>query len=297
MELYNFYQAVAVIALKFGKSVTSMLILSMLIGAGIWFALYLLQAFGLYKMAKNRGMKKKGLAFIPFVNLYYMGKLAGDCNFFGQKVKRAGIYAMILQIIVTVLCFLTAAAELYLYWNYGTPIFEETTYMPYFGTVSGTFGATVESFYNISSFYLMSIFQLLYEIFLVILVMGLYKKYTMKNYMVLGILTLFFPIARFIIIFVLRNREAIDYEAYMRARQEAYARQQQEYYNRYGNPYNNPYGNPYNTPNGNYGAPYGRPPYNPPTPKPEEPFSEFGKTSSGENTPSNGGGDSDGFFD
>ena len=119
----------------------------------------------------------------------------------------------------------------------------------------------------------------------------------MKNYMVLGILTLFFPIARFIIIFVLRNREAIDYEAYMRARQEAYARQQQEYYNRYGNPYNNPYGNPYNTPNGNYGAPYGRPPYNPPTPKPEEPFSEFGKTSSEENTPSNGGGDSDGFFD
>ena len=55
MELYNFYQAVAVIALKFGKSVTSMLILSMLIGAGIWFALYLLQAFGLYNPHNTHG--------------------------------------------------------------------------------------------------------------------------------------------------------------------------------------------------------------------------------------------------
>ena len=64
--------------------------------------------------------------------------------------------------------------------------------------------------------------------------------------------------ARFIVIFILRNNAPIDFEAYMRAKREAYAR-------RMGS-YGNPYGNP-----------YGQNPYNPQPPRaPEEPFSEFG---------------------
>lgn len=296
MELYTFYQMVAVFAMEYGKNPTSMMILSMFIGGAIWLALFLLQGFGLYKMAKNRGMKKKGLAFVPFANIYYIGKLAGDCNFFGQRVKRAGMYAMIMQIIVTVLCVSTAAAELYLYWNCGAPIFTSDMLLPYFNAVTAG-EIFAEKFYKITSFYLLSIFELLYEIFLVILAMGLYKKYTPKNYMMLGILTLIFPFTRLIIIFALRNRPAIDYEAYMRARHEAYVRQQQEYYNRYGNPYNNPYGNGYNRPNGGYGAPYGQTPYNGPTAQPEDPFSEFDKSATDKNSTPNEGGDSDGFFD
>jgi len=123
---------------------------------------------------------------------------------------------------------------------------------------------------------------LIYEILLVVLLIGLYRRYTPKNYMTLGILTLFVPASRYIVIFVLRNRQSIDYEAYMRARREAYMRQQQQYYNRYDNPYNNPYNNPYGSQYGNGNS----------RSAPEEPFAEFSSTNNSENN-----GDSDGFFD
>ena len=102
----------------------------------------------------------------------------------------------------------------------------------------------------------------------------------------LGVLTIMLP-ARFLIVFFLRNREPIDFEAYMRARREAYMRQQQQYhqqyYGSYGNRYGNPYGNPYQPPQ-----------------KPEDPFEEFGgKTDEEpfEELNSQQNKDSDGFFD
>ena len=148
----------------------------------------------------------------------------------------------------------------------------------------------------------MSLIQLIYEIFMVVLVMGLYKKYTPKNYMALSMLTLFIPLSRFIIMFVLRKREPIDYDAYMRARQAEYIRRQQQYYNQYGNPYGGPRG-PYGNP---YGNPYGQNPYvqnpyanNHSAPPKDEPFEEFASDKKGKG----GGepfeemnGDSDGFF-
>ncbi len=103
---------------------------------------------------------------------------------------------------------------------------------------------------------------------LFVLLLGLYKKYNPKNYVALGFLELFLPLSRYIVIFVLRKRKAVDYEAYMRARREAYMRYRQQYQNpngnRYGNPYNNPYGNPY----ANSASPQN-------SPKPEDPFAEF----------------------
>jgi hypothetical protein len=117
--------------------------------------------------------------------------------------------------------------------------------------------------------------------------MALCKKYAPKNYMVLSILVLFIPVARFIVIFALRNRQPIDYEAYMRARREAYIRSQQQYYNRQ-NPYGNPYGGQYN--------PYGQ---DTPSPrKPEEPFGEFSSQNNGDaqNPFSDVNGGSDDFF-
>ncbi|MBP3434327.1 MAG: hypothetical protein J6K50_03545, partial [Clostridia bacterium] len=118
-----------------------------------------------------------------------------------------------------------------------------------------------------------------------------YKKYYPKNYLVLGMLSLFIPLSRFVIVFVLRNRNAVDYDAYMRARREAYMRQQQQYRNTYGNPYGGGYGSPYNNP---YGNPYGGNPYAQqprPQQEPEDPFSEFsgGKsTSSADKNQNNG---------
>ncbi len=280
MELYSFYQVALIVAMYFTDIPETFFLSGVIGGAAIFAVLFVLQGFGLYKMAKNRGLKNKAFAFVPFLNLWYIGKLAGECNFFGQKVKRAGMYAMIAQIVTTVLSVLTIAAEMYLWLEHGKPQITEleTAYWP---NLNG-FDFTVFKFYDISGFVL-SIFQLVYEIFLVVLLMGLYKQYAPKNYLALGILTLFMPMSRYIIIFVLRGRKAIDYEAYMRARREAYMRQYQQYHNPYGSPYQNPnaYGNGQSEQ------------YQPR--KPEDPFEEFSAKNKGQNTSENEK-DEDEFF-
>ena len=266
MEIYNLYYIVMTILSMSNVPVPGVFYYALALGVVLWIGLFVLQGFGLYAMAKRRGMEDKWKVFVPFVNIQYIGKLAGDCYIFGQKVKRAGLYAMLAQIFVTVLCTLVVASEIYLYSVCGEPKLDALN-MPYWSDLQG-FSSTVFKFYDVSG-YLLSIVQLVYELLMLILLLGLYKKYNPKNYMALGFLELFVPLSRYIVIFVLRNRKAIDYEAYMRARREAYMRQRQQYQNPYGNPYNNPYGN-------RYGDAYGNPVQGQNEPKPEEPFAEFG---------------------
>ena len=292
MEIYNFYQAATIIASLFTNENVTTFMVAALISSLLWLGVFALQGVGIYTMAKRRGLKKKGLAFVPFVNILYIGKLAGECHFFGQRMKRAGMYAMIAQFVATMLCILTIAAEEYLWITQGAPKISDFGY--YWTGLTG-FALTVFKFYEISG-YLLPIFQLFVEIFLVVLMMSLCKKYAPKNYMLLSMLTLFIPVSRFFIIFALRNRAPIDYEAYMRARHEAYMRRQQQYYNQQ-NPYGNPYGRPYNNP---YNNPYGQNPNGQNgAPKAEEPFAEFSSDKKGGNTDEpfeEMRGDSDDFF-
>ena len=56
----------------------SALFLYGLLGVVIWAGLFVLQGIGLSTMAKNRGMEKTWSSFVQFVNIYLLGKLAGD---------------------------------------------------------------------------------------------------------------------------------------------------------------------------------------------------------------------------
>lgn len=297
MELFLLYDSCFTSFAMFNVELWKSHFISLAIAFGVWLGLFLLQGFGIWKMAKNRGWKKKGLAFVPFANYLYMGKLAGDCFFFSQKVKKMGLFVMIAQIFATVFSFMLLAAVSYLFLVEGEPIISDDFGIPYWG--GSGFSKTVEKFYNVGAGYafgisILSILQLVYEIMLLILMIGLYKKYTPKNYMLLSILGVFIPMSRYIIIFCLRNKQAIDYEAYVRARREAMAREyQQRYGGAYGTPYGgNPYGNPYGTPNA-------QPPQQPEEPfgefgeEKEKPFEEFGE----EKTPEKPSGNDDGFFE
>lgn len=294
MELYHCNRFVAEFLSNFSDDSTLVLKLGLGVGAGIWLILFILQGIGLYVMAKHRGIKKRALAFVPFANIWYMGKLAGECRVFGRKVKRVGLYAMLAQIALTLLMGLYLAAELYLYMK-GEPIYPETSHYPYWGFDG--FAGKVESFYKYGDLFI-AIFDLTYVILMIVLLNGLFKQYAPKKYMILSILFVFLSPARFVTVFCLRNKEPIDYEAYMRARREAYIRQRQQYYNRYGNGSygGNPYGNPYQQ------NPYqNQPPKQPEEPfgefggkpKPDEPFDEFNGKGEKNKDPN----DPDGFFD
>ncbi len=298
MYIYDFYYTIVESVQIFSENVdrVSLRVYSAMISAGLWAVLFLLMGFGLYQMAKRRHLRNKWMAFVPFLNIYYIGKLTGDCEVFGRKMKRAGMYAMIAEIAATVACFSLMAAELYLYIECGSPVNDEGAYISFWTGLQGT-PKTVAKFYEIMSL-ISDIVILISSILFIILIVGLFKKYSVRNYFVLGIVALLIPGSHYVIIFILRKNKAIDYAAYVRAKREAYMRQQQQYYNQYGNPYNrNPYNqNPYNQ------NPYGGAYQN--APKDEDPFSEFPT----DNTQNNGNGssssnkgkdplDPDGFFD
>ena len=101
MELFLLYDSCFTACAMFDMPVSMMHILSIAIGSGVWLLLFMLQGFGLWTMAKNRGWDKKGLVFVPFVNYLYISKLAGECQFFSQKIKKMGLFVMIAQIIAT----------------------------------------------------------------------------------------------------------------------------------------------------------------------------------------------------
>ena len=52
------------------------------------------------------------MAFLPFFNTYYAGKLAGETQFFGQKMKRVGLYAMISEILYVGLQLFVLVADI-----------------------------------------------------------------------------------------------------------------------------------------------------------------------------------------
>ena len=271
-----------------------------IIGVAVWAALFALCGVGIYTMAKRRSIDKPWRAFVPFVRLYLLGKIAGDCRFFGKKIKNIGLWVMIAQIVTTLVYIVGAVSEIYLYVTHGAPTGYTADQFPTWGALAGL-SQTAYVAYSLSNS-LITVFGLIYEILLYLLFTGLCQKYAPRNYMMLSLLVLFLPISQFIIVFVLRNREPINYEAYMRARYEAHMRQQQQYRNYQGQqPFGgNPYGN----------TPYGGNPYtsgNPQSsqnaqPAPEDPFEEFSQNSASGthntagNTQNNNSSNGDDFF-
>lgn len=250
-------------------------------GVGLWLVLQVLLGFGLYAMAKRLGMEKRAMAFIPFVNMLYAGKIAGECRFFSQRMKHAGIPVMIAQILLFAASLFTVVAETTLYMNYVVTV--QGNSVVYTTESGGEPTSVLANFfinYDNASVWILSVLELVYTILLFILASGLFRKYSPASYMFLSCLTLFLPSSFAIVVFALRNRKAVDYEAYIRKRNEAY-------YRRYGGGGN---GNPYG--GGTYGSQRSEDPFKEEgTSAPEDPFGEFGGAQNGDK---NGGTHGDG---
>ena len=105
MEIYSFYSTLLYMNLtKNGITGISKQSIfgSLAIAVLIWLAFFVLQGVGLWVMVKKKNEKKAWFAFVPFVNLLLIDKLAGDAEFFGHKMKRAGMYVMIAEICAVV---------------------------------------------------------------------------------------------------------------------------------------------------------------------------------------------------
>ncbi|MDE7159170.1 MAG: hypothetical protein K2N74_06325, partial [Clostridiales bacterium] len=96
-DLFNFANTLTQVIR--GEFSLSGLWVSFGIGLGLYLIVLVFGGLGLYTMASRVGLKHPWLGFIPFVNTFYAGKVAGEAHFFGQKMKRHGLYAMLAEIV------------------------------------------------------------------------------------------------------------------------------------------------------------------------------------------------------
>ena len=73
--------------------------ISLYVAAGLYLICLIMGGLGMMVMAKRVGLKNRWMGFVPFLNTYYAGKLAGETRIFNQKMKRVGLYTMIVEIV------------------------------------------------------------------------------------------------------------------------------------------------------------------------------------------------------
>lgn len=215
----------------------------------LWIVNYFFMAIGLYKLAKNNDCKHAFLAWIPFVNFYLMGKLAGKTSLFGWKIGNIGLIVMILSLATNIL---SGYVDFCTYF----PFAYKLTFKGVLSVVPSAYPSIwCEVFAVISE-----ITEIISIFFTIALLFAFFRKFNPANSMIFALISFFLSPIMGIFVFTCRNKKAVDFNEYMRKRQY-------DYYTRnnsgtYGgqNPYN-PYANTEGKTN-NY-----RPP--------ENPFKEF----------------------
>ncbi len=257
-----------------------------------YLALYLLRSIGLFVLAKRQGVKKAFLAWIPGVWLFVLCRVLKNARIFNQPVQSLAVFMTVIFSIAEFLSFVYSFLLYFPLFDYaligggtlyiGTKAQFGGELIRYLNLDSGLgvyvtkviypFGMSVSTLSKIITVldYVSPLFDLASIFITISLYFALFRKYWPQHYMLASLLSIFlglFPI----FMFVIRKKNPIDYNAYLRARYGAYQ---------------NPYGNPY----GGYGSPYGTQggysrPQEPSSPfedfedkknkKPKEPFEEF----------------------
>lgn len=231
------------------------LMISLIVAAGLYLIGHVFGGIGLYTMAKRAGHKLAWMAFIPVLNTYLSGKLAGETNVFGIKCKRIGLYAAIAEILyislsIVVLVFGSFLADPA--WNqvttqemYGETFITGTEYvvenMPLEIRWMPTALFAFQIVTDVWSFVLLFLFIVLYAAF--------FRKYYARSPFLMAFLCSFFPVRGYVL-FAVRNNTPVDYNQWMQERIRQLQRQQAQQY------------------------PSQRPPYGGQQP-PDEPFSDM----------------------
>lgn len=226
-----------------------------LVIAGVCFAVvYVFQSIGLYTIACRGGFKNKWMAFVPFLNVYYIGVLSDKNKIFNFKAKYVAIVAAALEFAYVALYALYYVAQFLIFdGGYAVPEYE-------LFTVGGLEYNIVTS-YNISSLphglewagtvykyfpnAVLSWISLLNVVASIFLLIAFFQTYSCRHYVLFALLSVFFPI-KGILMFAVRNNAGKNYGQYLRERQQQQYRDYQEYMRRNGGYNNYNVQNPYN---------------------------------------------------
>ncbi len=242
------------------------------VAAGIYLVEHLLGGFGLYKIAKRAGDRFAWMAFVPFLNTYLAGRIAGETNILGIKCKRIGLYAAIAEAVFVLVGAFFVAVQLVLLrpdWNTLTietyndmRVITGTQYVLDAIPVALRWLPTAELalmiVFDIWNFVVIFLFCVLFFAF--------FKKYYARGPFVMAFLCALLPFRGFVL-FAVRNNAPMDYDAWMQERFREYQRRQQQQYGGAGG-YHPPQDG-----NGQGGEPYGD--FDGSAPHDDEPFTDI----------------------
>lgn len=236
----------------------------------LYVAFYLLRSFGLYKIAKNQGIEKAYLSFIPAVWMFVACKIIGNASVFGVSAEKSAVWVTVVFSCAVFLPIISGFLEYFPYAMYylqgGTLTITSESSVPLTGSDFQNLFDTNAINIILRIISIINVFLNLAEIFLLITVyIALFKMYWTEHYILGAVLSFFglFPI----IIFAVRNRKPVDFNEYIRQRYYGSG------YTPYGNNYYNNQANSQfnNQPDNNNNSD----PFDEFSNRPEDPFGEF----------------------
>ncbi len=262
----------------------------LIVGAVAFLAIYVIQAISLYSIATVNGYKSKWMAFVPFINTYYIGVLAEKNKTFNKPTKYFSLAMAIVEFICLTLGIVYSVAILLLFnGNYVNAISEPFIYNTAGEVIATVFTGKYELvnlpaelawtwwvFNNLGN-YILNPLQLVYLVLSVFVLSAFFRTYSPRNYMVFTIFSVILPI-KAIFMICIRNNKATGYMDYVRERQK----RQYDAYQAYMRNMNN--GN-YNGGNNN-GAYNNNGGYNGGGSAPEDPFGGLGEQHGNSSAPS-----------
>lgn len=269
----------ATLALQFVNSDT--LYVPLIVGALCFLVVFVFQAIGLFTIATREGYKNRWMAFVPFVNTYYIG-VCGQKNraFRSVDTKILSLAAAILEALLVAgyIVYYVAVFQLF-----SAGCVYEVVQEGYYGSTTELqlMGVPVDLAWAAWCFeclydYILVWVNLIFLALRVFVLSAFFQTFAVRRYFLFTITSILFPIQG-ILIFIVRNNTGMNYREFIRREQEKQYKMYQQYarQNYENNPYNQ---NPYSR--GGYD--------NPPEPHsqgaPDDPFADTGNGN-------NGGGD------
>ena len=168
---------------------------AMIFGAGI--LLYAIQSFGMYTIAKRRGVKKTWLAWIPVGNMFLLGSLSDQYQYV-SKGRIRNRRKVILGLSVAVAVLAVAAVVCYV--------------LMIINTVGGAFGTAFDHrgmltplVSALSAIGIMELANLALTVFRYICLYDLYRSCEPKNSVAYLVLSIVFPVSMPVFVFLCRS--------------------------------------------------------------------------------------------
>lgn len=283
MDFFEYASLADAIAEAF--NITSPLWISMLVGGLCFLIVYIFQTVGLYTISSREGFGNKWMAFVPFLNTYYIGVCGQKNRVFNLDTKKVALVAAVIEALLFCgyVVYYAAVSSVLDYVElletrseviYGQTVTYENWGLPVSFVTSHPELSWAAWCYRYLNAYILRWVEILYLFISVLVLNCFFQTYSARRYFLFTISCILFPIQG-ILIFAIRRNKAMSYSEYMRRTQEQAYRRYRNQQNYYQNPYDyNPYSGDYRQPprdNPGYGDNPGQTSH-----RPENPFSEYG---------------------